>query len=152
VIFAVLTERVVGPWRSRTVGVPADGDLRLATGVSMAIMLSARPESRRDQRARQVGFAAFSPAGFSHRRRRSITALQSKSGGALVLKTPLHAGGVALLPLTGHSADQVPKSAKQAVERSRKPGDIVARVCAGDFSRAAVDRLSSRPRSLACPA
>jgi alpha-glucoside transport system permease protein len=72
--------------------------------------------------------AAFSPAGVLSSASPSIPALQSKSGGALILTTPLHAGSVALLPLTAIPPDQVPKSAKQAVEPKPKPGDIVGTV------------------------
>jgi alpha-glucoside transport system permease protein len=46
-------------------------------------------------------------------------------GGGLVLKTPLQAGTVALLSVTGIAPADVPKSAKQAVAPAPHPGSIV---------------------------
>src|SRR5581483_1586960 len=48
--------------------------------------------------------------------------------GGLILRTPLHPGGVALLGLTAIPPDQVPSSAKQAVTPPAKAGDIVGTV------------------------
>jgi len=53
----------------------------------------------------------------------STTALQSKGGG-LLLKTPLHPGGVALLGLTGIAPDDVPQGAQQAAKPSGQSGAI----------------------------
>ena len=58
----------------------------------------------------------------------AVPALQAGASGAVVLKTPLHPGGVALLGLTGIPPDQVPGGAKQAVTPSPKPGDVVGTV------------------------
>ena len=45
-----------------------------------------------------------------------------------MLKTVTHPGGVALLGLTAIAADQMPKSAVQAVTPAPKPGDVVGTV------------------------
>jgi len=57
----------------------------------------------------------------------STPTLQS-SGGAIVLKTPLKPGGVALMGLTAIPPDAVPKSAVQAVDPKPRPGDVAGRV------------------------
>ena len=50
-------------------------------------------------------------------RRRRLSRAQ---GGGLVLKTPLHPGGVALLGLTGIAPEDMPQGAQQAVKPSRE--------------------------------
>jgi len=65
-----------------------------------------------------------SPPGVLSSASPSTPALQATSGGTLVLRTPLHPGSVARLGLTAIPPTQVPKSAKQAVLPSAKPGDI----------------------------
>jgi len=70
----------------------------------------------------------FSPAGVLSQASPSTPSLQTAAGGAFVLKTPTHPGGVALLGLTGIAPDQVPKSAVQAVTPATKPGDVVGTV------------------------
>jgi len=54
----------------------------------------------------------------------STAALKANPQGALVLKTPLSPGGVALLGLTGIPPAAVPKGAVQAVTPAPKPGEI----------------------------
>jgi len=66
---------------------------------------------------------AFSPAGVLPSALPSTPSLQ-KHGGGLVLKTPLHPGGVALLGLTGIAPEAMPKGARQAVKPAPKSGDI----------------------------
>jgi alpha-glucoside transport system permease protein len=70
----------------------------------------------------------FSPAGVLSSASPSITALQTTSSGALVLKTTVHPGGIALLGLTGIAPGQVPKAAVQAVQPPAKQGDVVGTV------------------------
>ena len=53
----------------------------------------------------------------------STSSLQPHNGGIL-LKTPLHPGGVALLGLTGIAPQDMPSGAKQAVKPAPKAGDI----------------------------
>jgi alpha-glucoside transport system permease protein len=53
----------------------------------------------------------------------STSSLQNEGGG-LVLKTPLHPGGVALLGLTGIAPDDMPQGARQAVKPSGQSGVI----------------------------
>src|SRR5262249_12076365 len=50
--------------------------------------------------------------------------IQGTAQTGMVLKTPLHPGGVALLGLTGIPPDQMPAGAKQAVEPKPIPGHI----------------------------
>jgi alpha-glucoside transport system permease protein len=68
---------------------------------------------------------AVNPPGVLSSASPSTPALQSTSGGTLVLRTPLHPGGVARLGLTAIPPDQVPQGAKQAVLPAGKPGHIV---------------------------
>jgi alpha-glucoside transport system permease protein len=68
-----------------------------------------------------------SPAGVLSSALPSTSNIVSSHGG-LVLKTPLHPGGVALLGLTAIPPDQVPSGAKQAVTPPPKSGDIVGTV------------------------
>src|SRR5207248_2477098 len=68
-----------------------------------------------------------SPAGVLSSASPSTPNLQP-SGGGLLLKTPLHPGGVALLGVTGIAPQDVPSGAKQAVKPAPKPGDIVGTV------------------------
>jgi alpha-glucoside transport system permease protein len=71
---------------------------------------------------------AFSPAGVLPNATPSTTSFQQSHGGALVLKTPLHPGGVALLGLTGIAPQDLPKGAQQAVKPASKSGAIVGTV------------------------
>jgi alpha-glucoside transport system permease protein len=128
VIFAVLTERVRWAVAFKTVVFLPMAISAFATGVTWRIMYQQDPNLGAINALGKSVSAAFSPAGVLSSASPSIPALQSTSGGALVLKTPLHAGSVALLPLTAIPPDQVPKGAKQAVEPKAKPGDIVGTV------------------------
>ena len=123
-----------GAHRARALGgrvqdrrLPADGDLGVRHRRHLADHVPAGSEPRRDQRARAGrSTASFSPAGVLS----SALPVDADScrprTAAIVLKTPLHPGGVALLGLTGDSRrTQVPKSAVQAVEPTPKAGDIV---------------------------
>jgi alpha-glucoside transport system permease protein len=65
----------------------------------------------------------FSPAGVLSSASPSTANVIPNHGG-LILKTPLHPGGIALLGLTAIPPDQVPKDATQAVTPPAKPGDI----------------------------
>jgi alpha-glucoside transport system permease protein len=66
---------------------------------------------------------AFSSPGVLSNALPSTTALQSHGGG-LLLKTPLHPGGVALLGLTGIAPTDVPHGARQAVKPAGRSGAI----------------------------
>jgi alpha-glucoside transport system permease protein len=58
----------------------------------------------------------------------SVNALQTAKGGSLVLRTPLHPGGVALLPLTGIPPTALPGGAKQATTPKAQSGEVVGTV------------------------
>ena len=53
----------------------------------------------------------------------STSGLQPRGGG-LILKTPLHPGGVALLGLTGIAPADMPRGSRQAAQPTAKPGNI----------------------------
>ena len=128
VIFAVLTERVRWAVAFKTVVFLPMAISAFATGVTWRIMYQQDPNLGAINALAKSISGVVSPAGVLSTASPSIPALQSTSGGALVLKTPLHVGSVALLPLTGIPPDQVPKGAKQAVDPKPKPGDIVGTV------------------------
>ncbi|MGH2971790.1 MAG: ABC transporter permease subunit [Gaiellaceae bacterium] len=126
-VFAVLTERVRWSVAFKTAVFLPMAISAFATGVTWRIMYQQDPGLGAINALGKVVSGAVSPAGVLSSALPSTPALQQK-GGALVLKTPLHAGGVALLGLTGIAPDQVPKSAAQAVKPAPKPGDVVGTV------------------------
>jgi alpha-glucoside transport system permease protein len=71
---------------------------------------------------RTVSDAVSSPGVLSNAQP-STSALQTHGGG-LLLKTPLHPGGVALLGLTGIAPEDVPQGARQAVKPAGQSGAI----------------------------
>jgi alpha-glucoside transport system permease protein len=99
-----------------------------ATGVTWRIMYQQDPSLGAVNALEKTIHGVFSPAGVLSSASPSIPALQSRSGGAVVLKTPLHQGGVALLGLTGIAPAQVPQGAVQAADPAPKPGEIVGTV------------------------
>src|SRR5258708_8609989 len=99
-----------------------------ASGVTWRIMYQQDPGLGAVNALGKTISGVFSPAGVLSSALPSTPALQS-AGGALVLKTPTHPGGVVLLGLTGIAPDQVPKSSVQAVTPAAKPGDIVGTRC-----------------------
>ena len=122
-VFAVLTERVRWAVAFKTVVFLPMAISAFATGVTWRIMDQQDPGLGAINALGKTISGVFSPAGVLSTASPSIPALQS-SGGALVLKTPTHPGGVALLGLTGIAPDQVPKSSVQAVTPAPKPGDV----------------------------
>jgi len=122
-VFAVLTERVRWAVAFKTVVFLPMAISAFATGVTWRIMYQQDPGLGAINALGKAIHGVFSPAGVLSQAVPSIPALQGK-GGSLILKTPTHPGGVALLGLTGIAPDQVPKSAKQAVQPAAKPGDI----------------------------
>jgi alpha-glucoside transport system permease protein len=71
---------------------------------------------------------AFVPPGVLSSALPSTASLTGSPSTGLVLKTPLHPGGVALLGLTAIPPDEVPASSKQAVTPPAKPHDVVGTV------------------------
>ena len=126
-VFAVLTERVRWAVAFKTVVFLPMAISAFATGVTWRIMYQQDPSLGAINALGKTVSGIFSPAGVLSTASPSTPALQS-SGGALVLKTPTHPGGVALLGLTGIAPDQVPKSSVQAVTPAPKPGDVVGTV------------------------
>jgi alpha-glucoside transport system permease protein len=126
-VFAVLTERVRWAVAFKTVVFLPMAISAFATGVTWRIMYQQDPGLGAVNALGKTISGVFSPAGVLSSALPSTPSLQS-SGGALVLKTPTHPGGVTLLGLTGIAPDQVPKSAVQAVQPAPKPGDVVGTV------------------------
>ena len=126
-IFAVLTERVRWAVAFKTVVFLPMAISAFATGVTWRIMYQQDPSQGAINALGRVVSDAVTSPGVLPSALPSTPTLQSH-GKTLVLKTPLHAGSVALLGLTGIPPDQVPKSAKQAVAPASKPGDVVGTV------------------------
>jgi alpha-glucoside transport system permease protein len=126
-LFAVLTERVRWAVAFKTVVFLPMAISAFATGVTWRIMYQQDPGQGAINALGKVVKDAVSTPGILPSALPSTPTLVT-SGGSLVLKTPLHPGGVALLGLTGIAPDAVPKGAKQAVKPSPKPGDIVGTV------------------------
>jgi alpha-glucoside transport system permease protein len=123
-IFAVLTEKVRWAVAFKTAVFLPMAVSAFATGVTWRIMYQQDPSvGAINALARSVD-GVFSPAGVLSQAFPSTPALQTAAGGALVLKTPVSPGGVALLPLTGIPPTSVPKAAVQAVKPAGKPGEI----------------------------
>jgi alpha-glucoside transport system permease protein len=128
-IFAVLTERVRWAVAFKTVVFLPMAISAFATGVTWRIMDQQDPNLGAINALGKTISGVFSPAGVLSSASPSTPSLQqSTSGGAMVLKTPLHPDGVALLGLTAIPPDQVPGGAKQAVTPPPKPGDVVGTV------------------------
>jgi alpha-glucoside transport system permease protein len=122
-IFAVLTERVRWAVAFKTVVFLPMAISAFATGVTWRIMYQNDPNLGAINALGRVVSDAFSSPGVLSNALPSTTTLQ-KHGGGLVLKTPLHSGGVALLGLTGIAPTDVPQGAQQAVKPAGKPGAI----------------------------
>jgi len=126
-VFAVLTERVRWAVAFKTAVFLPMAISAFATGVTWRIMYQQDPGLGAINALGKTISGVFSPAGVLSTALPSTPTLQ-QSGGAMVLKTSVHPGGVALLGLTGIAPDQVPKSSVQAVTPSAKPGDVVGTV------------------------
>src|SRR5579864_323745 len=127
-IFAVLTERVRWAVAFKTVVFLPMAISAFATGVTWLLMYQQDPNLGAINALSKSVDGVFSPAGVLSSASPSIPALHATSSGALILKTPVHPGGVALLGLTGIAPDQVPKSAVQAVQPATKSSDVVGTV------------------------
>ncbi|HEX3056719.1 MAG TPA: ABC transporter permease subunit [Gaiellaceae bacterium] len=122
-LFAVLTERVRWAVAFKTVVFLPMAISAFATGVTWRIMYQQDPNLGAVNALAKTVKGVFSPAGVLPSALPSTPSLVSANGG-LVLKTPLHPGGVALIGLTAIAPHQVPKSAVQAVQPAPKPGDV----------------------------
>ena len=124
-IFATMTERVGWSVAFKTVIFLPMAISAFATGVTWRLMYQQDPSVGAIDALGKVFSDAVSPAGVLSSASPSIPALQATGSGTLVLKTPLHPGGVARLGLTAIPPQQVPKGAEQAVSPPAKEGDIV---------------------------
>jgi alpha-glucoside transport system permease protein len=122
-LFAVLTERIRWAVAFKTVIFLPMAISAFATGVTWRILYQQDPNQGAINALGRVVSDTFSPAGVLPSALPSTSALQTH-GGALLLKTPLHPGGVALLGLTGIDPLKMPKGAQQAVKPAPKPGHI----------------------------
>jgi alpha-glucoside transport system permease protein len=122
-IFAVLTERVRWAVAFKTVVFLPMAISAFATGVTWRIMYQQDPSQGAINALGRVVSDAVSSPGVLPSAVPSTTRLQPHGGG-LLLETPLHPGGVALLGLTGIAPLDMPKGSQQAVQPPSKPGEI----------------------------
>jgi alpha-glucoside transport system permease protein len=127
-IFAVLTERVRWAVAFKTIIFLPMAISAFATGVTWRIMYQQDPNLGAINALGKAARNVFTPPGVLASAAPSTPDLSTTSSGALILKTPLHPGGIALLGLTGIAPTAVPHGAKQAVKAASKPGDIVGTV------------------------
>jgi alpha-glucoside transport system permease protein len=132
-IFAVLTERVRWAVAFKTAVFVPMAISAFATGVTWRIMYQQDPGLGAINALSKSISGVFSPAGVLSQAFPSTAALQTTSGGAIELKTPLAPGGIARLGLVGMPVSAVPKGAVQAVTPTARPGEIVG-VVWRDFS------------------
>jgi alpha-glucoside transport system permease protein len=122
-LFAVLTERISWAVGFKTIIFLPMAISAFATGVTWRLMYQQNPDQGAiNALGRTVSDAVTAPGVLSNALP-STTSLQSKGGG-LVLRTPLHPGGVALLGLTGIAPADVPQGARQAVKPAGRSGAI----------------------------
>ena len=123
-MFAVLTERIRWSVAFKTAVFLPMAISAFATGVTWRIMYQQDPtQGAVNALGRTVADAVKAP-GVLPSAFPSTPQLVSK-GGNLVLKTPLQAGSIAHLGVTGIAPTDVPKSAVQAVDPKPQPGSIV---------------------------
>ena len=124
-IFAVLTEHVRWAVAFKTAIFLPMAISAFATGVTWRIMYQQDPGLGAINALSRSVSGVFSPEGVLSSAFPSTPTLQTASGGALVLKTPVSPGGVATLGLTGIPPAEVPKGAAQAAKPVAKPGEVV---------------------------
>ena len=122
-VFAVLTERIRWAVAFKTVVFLPMAISAFATGVTWRLMYTQDPSLGAINALGRTVHEAFGTPGVLSNALPSTTSLQ-KQGGGLVLKTPLHPGGVALLGVTGIAPQDMPSGARQAVKPAPKSGDI----------------------------
>jgi alpha-glucoside transport system permease protein len=126
-VFAVLTERVSWSVAFKTAVFLPMAISAFATGVTWRIMYQQDPSVGAINALAKTAKGIVSPAGVLSSASPSTANVIPNHGG-LILKTPIHPGGVALLGLTAIPPTQVPSGAKQAVTPPAKAGDIVGTV------------------------
>jgi alpha-glucoside transport system permease protein len=123
-IFAVLTERIRWSVAFKTAVFLPMAISAFATGVTWRIMYQQDPTQGAVNALGRTVVDAVQTPGVLPSAFPSTPQLVSK-GGNLVLKTPLQAGGIAHLGVTGIAPTDVPKSAVQALDPKAQPGSIV---------------------------
>ena len=126
-VFAVLTERVRWSVAFKTAVFLPMAISAFATGVTWRILYDQDPHVGAVNALGRVISDAVSSPGVLSTATPSTPKLQPHGGG-LLLKTPLHPGGVALLGLTGVAPQDMPSGAKQAQKPTSKSTDIVGTV------------------------
>jgi len=127
-IFAVLTERVRWAVAFKTVVFLPMAISAFATGVTWRIMYQQDPSLGAVNALGRVAVDAVHAPGVLPDALPSTPSLTGSTTRGLVLKTPMHPGGVALLGLTAIPPEAVPKGAAQAVVPPAKPTDVVGTV------------------------
>ena len=122
-VFAVLTERIRWSVAFKTAVFLPMAISAFATGVTWRILYDQDPHLGAINALGRVVSDAVTPPGVLSNALPSTSTLQPQGGG-LLLKTPLHPGGVALLGLTGIAPQDMPKGATQAVQPPAKAGQI----------------------------
>src|SRR3989441_3208260 len=122
-IFAVLIERIRWSVAFKTVVFLPMAISAFATGVTWRIMYLQDPSQGAINALGRSVSDAVTPPGVLPRAVPS-TGLLQPHGGGLLLKTPLHPGGVALLGLTGIAPADLPSGSRQAAQPTPKPGNI----------------------------
>ena len=122
-LFAVMTERIRWSVAFKTVIFLPMAISAFATGVTWRILYDQDPNLGAINALGRTVSDTFSSPGVLSNASPSTPSLQPYHGG-LLLKTPLHPGGVALLGLTGIAPQDMPSGAKQAVKPVPKSGDI----------------------------
>lgn len=126
-IFAVLTERIRWSVAFKTIVFLPLAISAFATGVTWRLMYLQDPgQGAINALGRTVSDAVSSPGVLPNAT--PSTALLQPHGGGLILKTPLHPGGVALLGLTGIALQDMPSGSTQAVKPAPRHGDVVGTV------------------------
>ena len=124
-IFAVLIERVRWAVAFKTAVFLPMAISAFATGVTWRIMYQQDPSlGAINALGRTVVDAVHAP-GILSNANPSTSSLGGSPSSGLVLKAPIHPGGVALLGLTAISPQDVPAGAKQAVEPRPRAHEIV---------------------------
>jgi alpha-glucoside transport system permease protein len=127
-VFAVLTEKV--PWAvafKTAIFLPMAVSA-FATGITWRIMYIQDPSQGAINALGRAAVDAVKSPGVLPDALPSTPTLTGTPSKGLVLKTPLHPGGVALLGLTGIAPEAVPKGAMQATQPAAKPGEITGAV------------------------
>ena len=122
-LFAVLTERITWAVGFKTIVFLPMAISAFATGVTWRLMYQQNPDQGAINALGRTVSDAITAPGVLSNALPSTPALQTQGGG-LVLKTPLHPGGVALLGLTGIAPTDMPQGARQAAKPAGQAGAI----------------------------